>query len=441
VRVRKREAGLLLILLGAILAMCGCAKPKPPQPPVPTPPPPPLTAHDGKFWRGDQEFPFRGISFCCDDPGTPGLDEGYRDFWSLASPAALDRAKAGGITFVFMRPGPYASLAPVWPGSGYDAIPHLREAVLAANARGMVVEVGLVDFWGLASGGNLWSDPCAITGGPVPERYLAWVDAVVSSTGDLDVVWNTGNEAFRCLRAPTVWDDRIRAKVREVETARGWPHRLYGVSWWLPDVRPETQPDYVSLQDVFFAPTPYQGKPMLLNEDDGLYHNPAQWRALIAEANAKGGYVSYWRGIQSDAEEAFFLGLGPDPGPRCGSAPPIARLEMGLRAGPNPFVDATPKVCDADWCTANGAPGQGCCAYGSEDAEGWAQRLICESEKGAPYVWSLNGARCTPYAQPGSACWSSGNPLQASLPPGATGTVTLCTNGGAGVCRTIGVGQ
>lgn len=433
---------ITIALLLFALRTVGCT-PKPPQPPQPpTPPTPPpftiLTAHDGKFWQGSTEFKFVGFSPCCDDPDTPGVDEGYRDNWSLMSKDALDRAKKEGVTFVFMRPGPYDSLAPVFPGSGYDILPHLRESVLYANSLDIVVEVGLIDFWTLASGHNLWNDTCKITESSVPERYLSWVDAIVSSVGSLNITYNIGNEAFRCLRAPTVWDTEIMAKVRQVETARNWQHRLIGASWWLPDVRPEANPDYIALQDVFFAPSPLFNKPVILNEDDGLYHNPKMWKDVILKAKSNGTYVAYWRGIQSDAEEAFFFGLGADPGLRCKDAPPISRFEMGLRAGPNPFVDATPKVCDSEWCQAHGAPGQGCCAYGSEDSQGWSQRVICESEHG-PYVWSFNDTLCDPYAQPNSVCWTSGNPLQATM-SSTVGTVKLCAEKD-GVCRSLQIGQ
>lgn len=309
---------LLALLLGtALIVLPGC-RPRPPEPPLPSPsptPPPPLSP---LRIEGSRFVPaLQGGIICCDDPRTPDLDEGLRDGWTLATDAALDGLAAAGLNVTHYRAGPYNDTGPTLLGSeqdrrraralavsvetygpGTDILPDLRRSVRAANARGIYVEVDLVDNWALVNGWNFYGDDCSVTQGPPPEGYLGWVRAVVAVTFDLAVSYNLGNEGFRC-QPSEAWERGLYAETKAALASRGAPDRPVGSQVLLPNTRVAL--DYRTLGGVFFAPARME-IPVALTEDDGGDHTPEEWSALAAEARGNGTYVMVWRGTMSDRD-------------------------------------------------------------------------------------------------------------------------------------------
>jgi len=446
----RRFRFFLKVFLGAALAastaaalallLVGCSRNTPPSPPSP----PQLTLAPLRVEGGSFVPELKGPIFCCNDPrndtaggGDPLVeDEGLRDGWPMANKEALDRVEpacsGGRCNFVHVRPGPYSRQGlrgTKYEGkAGAEVLPHLRAFAVEANRRGYYVEVSVVDYWTHASHPDqgAFGHDCRVTQQAPTQDYLAWVDALVSSTWDLEVIYNLGNEAFRC-KPSAAWEDGLVAQIRATEAARGSRRHLVGSEWWLPDVR--TTYDYVAVGDVFYS-TPAPGTkvtqsysittPVILVEDDGGWHPPYQWKAV--------GSKIVWRGMMSDAEFlAALRGDGDDLRYPCPVPDPVSRIALSLHNAPNTLtVDGTPKYA----CPS------GHCDYGAEgSAEGWHQRGVCESERGWPYAWYVNGRRCDPWAKPDSSCWSTGNPLAVFVwPPTTQGSVTVCALDGAGPC-------
>jgi hypothetical protein len=304
--------------------------------------------------------PLRGGVVCCDDPGTPGVDEGLRDGWTLATAVALDRLAAAGLNITHFRTGPYsassaasiellqeqdralaaavaASVANYGPGP--EILDDLRTAVQAANARGIYVEVDLIDNWALATAGkNYWGDRCGVTHGAPKARHLQWVRDVVDHTGDLAVLYNLGNEAFRCNPWPE-WENGLYNEAKARLQARGWPTRPVGSSVMLPNVRVPL--DYRALGDVFFAP-PAMEIPVMLVESDNADRAPAEWWALVEQANRNGTYVMVWRGPNSDLE--FASATSPTGAP-VGGRLPNCNFKLGQIGGKVHYFPLSRGVC------------------------------------------------------------------------------------------------
>lgn len=285
--------------------------------------------------------PLQGGIICCDDPATPDVDEGLRDGWTLATDAALDRLAAGRLNVTHYRTGPYSATGPsgvqlaqardrtrarmlaisvrtYGPGSGI--IPELRKSVQAANARGLYVEVNLVDNWALVNGWSFFADDCAVTQAAPPERYVEWVRQVVDATGDLAVLYSLGNEGFRCGPRPE-WEkglyETAKARLRE----HGWPDRPVASQVSLAATR--TPLDYRTFGGLFQAPPSLPDIPGMLTEDDGGDHTPEEWRAVEAQARANGTYLMFWRGTMPDREwERLLRRESPARAARTGSPSP-----------------------------------------------------------------------------------------------------------------------
>jgi len=312
--------GARLILLAALVSPFPGCPPRPPPPPPPTPPPPtplaPVRIEGNRFVPG-----LEGAVLCCDDPRTPDVDEGLRDGWTLATDQALDGLAAARVNVTHYRSGPYNLTGPTGAGladardrrtaamlglsvksygPGTDILPDLRRSVQAANARGIYVEVDLVDNWALVNGWNFYDDDCSVTQGPPPANYRGWVDAVVASTGDLAVIYNLGNEGFRCNPSPE-WERGLYEAAKASLASHNFPNRPVGSQVLLPDTRVAF--DYRTLGGVFFAPAAME-IPVALTEDDGGDHTPEQWRAVTTQARANGTYVMIWRGTMSDRDFA-----------------------------------------------------------------------------------------------------------------------------------------
>ncbi len=307
----------LFVLAALASPFPGCPPSPPPTPPTPPPSPTPLPS---VRIEGNRFVPsLEGAVLCCDDPRTPDVDEGLRDGWTLATDQALDGLAAARVNVTHYRTGPYNLTGPTGArlasardrlkarlldvsvkayGPGPDILPDLRKSVQAANARGIYVEVDLVDNWALVNGWNFHSDDCSVTRRPPNDNYRGWVDAVVASTGDLAVLYNLGNEGFRCNPSPE-WERGLYEAAKASLASHGFPDRPVGSQVLLPDTRVAF--DYRTLGGVFLAPTAME-IPVALTEDDGGDHTPEQWRAVTTEARSNGTYVMIWRGRMSDRD-------------------------------------------------------------------------------------------------------------------------------------------
>jgi hypothetical protein len=284
-----------------------------------------------------------GGTLCCDDPRTPGVDEGLRDGWPLATDAGLDKLASAGLGATHFRSGPYSATGPTGAGlasarnrararaleaavanlgPGAEILPDLRRAVQAANARGLAVEVDLVDNWALVNGWNFYGHDCSITHGPPAGVYLDWVRAVVAATGDLAVLYNLGNEGFRCGPSEA-WERGLYNETKAALASRGFPDRPVGSQVLLPNTRVAL--DYRTLGGVFVAPPPME-IPVALTEDDGGDHTPQQWWALAEQARQNGTYLLVWRGQMSDLDFDRAI-TGPPPRLAFYTVPPCRLLD------------------------------------------------------------------------------------------------------------------
>jgi hypothetical protein len=270
---------------------------------------------------GNQFHPhLRGAVVCCMDEDIPGgPDQGTRDGWPLIKVTPLNQFNSAGLTVTHFRTGPYADPG-TW-GAGYDILVHLSGKVASANARGIYVEVDLVDSWALKHAGtNFFGDRCAVTHGAPPQRYLDWVKAVVDATGDKGVLYNLGNESFAC-QTSVAWETGLYNAVKNELRAKGWPDRPVGSEFLIDaaTLQPRggaTAFDYRSVGDT--APGVYvqalqrgtipRDRPVILVESDNAAHTPAEWHQDIAAAEALGAYIMVWRGAHmtdSDFQAAY----------------------------------------------------------------------------------------------------------------------------------------
>jgi hypothetical protein len=121
---------------------------------------------------------------------------------------------------------------------------------------------------------------------------------VVGNTGDLAVLYNLGNEGFRC-NPSAEWERGLYQAAKASLASHGFPDRPVGSQVRLPDTRVSF--DYRTLGGVFLAPTAME-IPVALTEDDGGDHTPEQWRAVTTQARANGTYVMVWRGTMADRD-------------------------------------------------------------------------------------------------------------------------------------------
>ena len=305
---------------------------------------------------GSQLVPGRiGGTTWCDDARTPNVDEGLRDGWTLATDSALDKLASAGLGVTHFRTGPYSATGPPGVelaserdrarartleaavtnyGPGTGILPDLRRAVQAANARGLSVEVDLVDNWALVNGWNFYGHDCSITHRAPPEVYLSWVQAVVAVTGDLAVLYNLGNEGFRC-NPSEAWERGLYAETKAALVSHAFSDRLVGSQVQLPNTRVAF--DYRTLGGVFFAPPPME-IPVALTEDDGGDHTPQEWWALAEQARMNGTYVLVWRGRMSDADFDRAI-TGPPPALGFHTVAPCRLLDTRT-PGSGPALDA-----------------------------------------------------------------------------------------------------
>lgn len=271
---RRAILRLVLVSLLPFLVVCGRSGPLPtavsPTGPASTPPSNPTPAPALRW-------PF-GAIICCDDPRTPSVDEGYRDGWSLATPAALAKIAASGAKWTHYRTGPFRD--------GSVTIPGLVAAVANANSLGVSVEVDLIDNWALAHGETTWGDGCDVTHEAPRPRHLYHVRTIVEATAQLEVRYVLGNEGFRC-HPDEAWDRGLYAEakryagVRQVGSNSGL--RVVGDFYTFHGFEPASGGDWLA-------------------ESDGADHGPEEWVELYRESRRRGGYLMLWRGPMSDSE-------------------------------------------------------------------------------------------------------------------------------------------
>jgi hypothetical protein len=307
--VRHRFVSMLAVALIAATVTIAAQQ----QDPLPLPLQPPLAPLQ---INGTQFVPaLRGGVLCCTPPSPappPNLAE--RDGWTLGLNPALNTLAAAGLNVVHFRTGPYWVNPTYTPyGSGPQILPFLRQQVAAANALGLYVEIDLVDHWAFRNKVadtdhfyNFWNDKCAVTHGAPNANYLGWVDQIVDATGDLQVLYNTGNESWLCNPA-LAWEQGLRDKVKDRLALRGFTDRPVGSSYTAPPalgVRPtfdyrsfgDTTPDaYVQALQQNLIP---RDVPAVLVEAHS--NSPANWLAAIQAAEALGAYVMVWRGDMPD---------------------------------------------------------------------------------------------------------------------------------------------
>lgn len=428
--------------------------------------PPPETGSpkvvDGRF------VPFlRGAVNCCDYSGTPDLDEGIEDGWSLAVPSALDRIAAPGtVNLTHFRVGPFSdaaagnlafyspqdkkkiryvqSIGARW-GTGPDMLPEAHTALEQAKARGIWVEVDVVDNWALATEGmNFFGDDCSVTHAAPPDRYLLWADQVVDATWDLAAMYNLGNEGFRCRPAPE-WETGLRDRL-VARLAYHGVARPIGNNVKLSDTRVVL--DYRTYHGFEPIPVGMVDIPTMLTETDNDSHTAQEWVDLIRTTEQRGGYVAVWRGPDSWELQMAVLNLVPKLGePWPGEPPPPtdvcpkplasgSRVYLNDKAYGNGF-DSTVRVQgDPEFCKLIHGEALNDCHL-----EGWPQQAACEMQLlgvtvGKAYacpVWQYtvdNGANVYPCSDDQTAlasCDHFGNPVDRDDPQTPTTGDTLET--------------
>lgn len=277
-----------LLALGLALGLaCGSQSPVGPGP-VPTPTPAPSVSpapsrpFPSRIEGGRFDPPLVGAVACCDDAGTPLIDEGYADGWELASPSVMDRWAAAGIGITHFRTGPYA-------GQDYSG---LRRAVDDAAARRIMVEVTLIDGWVLRHGLSAWGEGCEVTQRAPRPHHIAHIERVVHETRAPHVIYEVGNEISLCHPSESWYRG-----VRDAAIAAG-AHTVGG----------DADYGFLDYEVVHgFRVPPKGGKPILHNESDNSPHSVQQWLDLIRAELDAGITPFYWRGPDSREQEAAIL--------------------------------------------------------------------------------------------------------------------------------------
>lgn len=205
---------LLLVGLTGLVACGGGDVSLPTLPPIPTPSPAPtpveVTCKVEVFYAS-----------CCDDPATPG-DEGFATGWPVTFSAHLDDVhhwSGGCVKGVVLRTGPtipgVGGDYPVYENGKFPDWSRLRETVQHANSLGMQAVVDVADAWSIkVSSRNPTNTSCADTRrGPPNDLYIEHIRQVVEATGDLGVIYETGNELWLC-NPSRAWEQAIVDVIR-----------------------------------------------------------------------------------------------------------------------------------------------------------------------------------------------------------------------------------
>src|SRR5262245_60381391 len=255
----------------------------------------PVRIQDGQFVPK-----LRGAIGCCCCLPPNDLAES----WPLTPREWSDAFGRARFNLTHIRMGPFSD-----QGYGWGMLDRVRANVQYANAHGLYVEVDLVDSWALVNREpNLYNDTCDLTHNVPPVHYRQFVRQIVKKTGDLHVLYNLGNEGWRC-QPSRAWEDELNTLVKVSLHDFGYPDRPVGSTYNLNQTSSPTRRfyDYVAqhgfgLQQPVVAP---DGRrvPSILNESDNVPHTVQDWRALVTATEAQAGtYVAIWRGPMSDAD-------------------------------------------------------------------------------------------------------------------------------------------
>ena len=305
---------------------------------------PPPSSASPKIENGKWLPALRGATNCCDDDRTPAVDEGLADGWALVTDAALARIDAAGtVNWTHIRLGPFSAGPGVVSiidardsriarsvqatvksyGAGPEILPEARASILAAQARGIYVEVDVVDNWALVNSAyNYYGDTCAVTKAAPPARYLDWVKQVVDATWDLPVTYNLGNEGFRC-RPEVEWENGLYNALKSQLSSHG-VSRPVGNTITVEDTRVTL--DYRTYHGWHVPPATWsQDIPAMLTETNNRLYSAAEWAQLVRQSEERGFYVSIWRGPNSwDEHNAAIAAM-----PTLGEPPPLPSNCMG----------------------------------------------------------------------------------------------------------------
>lgn len=265
-----------IVLISLMILSCGKSNPYNPTPmSTPTPTPIPIVKAIPIFTGNGFSPNLVGAVPCCDDPNT-SVDEGIRDGWSYATPALLSYIASYGINATHFRTGPFKD--------GSNSVSELRDLVMFANSQGLLVEVDLIDNWALANNETPWGDKCEVTQHAPKQRHRDHVANVVNAVKDLRVIFNLGNEGFRC-NPSEAWEQGLfdEAKNNGANTVGSNSFGNVG--------------DYHTIHGF---QVPSAGE--ILTESDNKPHTPEEWMQLYRDIKAAGAYVMFWRGPMSDAD-------------------------------------------------------------------------------------------------------------------------------------------
>jgi hypothetical protein len=267
----------------------------------------PIRIVDGQFvpkLRG-------AIGCCCCLPAND-----LAESWPLSPREWSNAFGRAGFNLTHVRLGPFSE-----QGYGWGMLDRIRANVEYANARGLYVEVDMIDGWALVHREpNLYNDGCSLTHTVPPVHYRQFVRQIVKKTGDLAVLYNLGNEGWRC-QPSRAWEDALYELIKVSLRDFGYPDRPVGTNYVLNQTNSPTRRfyDYVAqhgfgLQRPVTAP---DGRkvPSILNESDNANHSVQEWRNLVAATEAQPGtYVAIWRGPMSDANwDSLLVSYGGRP--------------------------------------------------------------------------------------------------------------------------------
>lgn len=358
---RLRAPAFATLVLSAVLFGAACSGNRPPSPPAPPMPSP--TPGMGLHVQGGRLVTSEG------DPRILGAiagSVGDEPGWPLTSIQVLNAIEAAVLNWTHIRTGTFTAEgeAPEFAfyekgaGGKYDLtkisqafLALVRSKVQAAKDRKIYVEVDLpIDRWPLQHKVSPWMAQNNVQGQEhgglgifqsAPDAvHIAAIRAVVSTLCDLDnVIWSTGNEAFKSASA--AWEVPVVALLRECAK----PHVIGANS-----VEGAPFADFVIVHQS--SASAGASKPVEVNE----YAEDIPPSAVIDEAlkaDAAGTYFQYWRGSHSTAEWLDTLnklgqiraGHPPPPTPGC-SIPSTDVPQITPRPGSPKQIDASNAFLD-----------------------------------------------------------------------------------------------
>ncbi|MEW5742374.1 MAG: hypothetical protein AB1938_25880 [Myxococcota bacterium] len=299
-----------------------------------------ITVRNGRLEHTDgRAVDVRGAISCC----------GGAFGWPLFDEAWLDTVAPRGATFLHMRLGPFRTQGngeTDWAAIGGGYVEEngkadvtrfnerfwgrVRELIRKARARGLYVEVDVVDGWGVKHcrwqdipGYSAWDaafnaqnvDYCATAAsGPVAPGSVheAWIRKVVAETGEFDnVLYQDGNEVGLVQGYDSEWTRTMHALIRDEEARRGFPRHLFATNSGDATAMQLPEVDYLEAhQNQPLSAAQCFGKPCFVNEyNPNPPLTPAQFHQRFCAARDQGTAFFYWRHGQSEPDMLQSLSL------------------------------------------------------------------------------------------------------------------------------------